>query len=69
METTVRNPELKALICEDETNPELGLRRHLHRTSPSSMNKRYPLGGTLEYDCDDPAAQKNWPGDFGFPPG
>ena len=33
------------------------------------MNKRYPLGGTLEYDCDDPAAQKNWPGDFGFPPG
>ena len=24
METTVRNLELKALICEDETNPELG---------------------------------------------
>jgi hypothetical protein len=67
METTVRNLELKALICEDETNPELGSDDIYTELTIDSMNKRYPLGGTLEYDCDDSAAQKNWPGDFGFP--
>jgi hypothetical protein len=67
METTVRNLELKALICEDETNPELGSDDIYTELTIDSMNKRYPLGGTLEYDCDDSAAQKTWPGDFGFP--
>ena len=67
METTVRNLELKALICEDETNPELGSDDIYTELTIDSMNKRYPLGGTLEYDCDNSAAQKNWPGDFGFP--
>jgi len=67
METTVRNLELRALICEDETNPELGSDDIHAELTIDSTTKRYPLGGSLEYDCDDSASQKNWPGDFGYP--
>jgi hypothetical protein len=67
METTVRNLELKALICEDETNPEFGSDDIYTQLTLDGVTTRYPLGGELEYDCDDSAAQKNWPGDFGYP--
>ena len=67
METSVRNLELRALICEDETNPELGSDEIHAELTIDSTTKRYPLGGALEYDCDDSASQKNWPGDFGYP--
>jgi len=67
METSVRNLELRALICEDETNPELGSDEIHTELTIDSTTKRYPLGGAFEYDCDDSASQKNWPGDFGYP--
>ncbi|TJW07284.1 MAG: hypothetical protein E5W82_24035 [Mesorhizobium sp.] len=65
METTVRNLELKALICEDETNPELGSDDIYTELTIDTQTTRFPAGGELEYDCDDSADHKDWPNHFG----
>lgn len=65
METSVRNLELKALICEDETNPELGSDDIYTVLSIDSRSLRFPASGEREFDCDDSADHKDWMAFFG----
>jgi hypothetical protein len=67
MQTTVRNLELKALICEDETNPELGSDDIFTLLTIDNQTRRFPPTGEREYDCDDSADHKDWGAFFGPP--
>jgi hypothetical protein len=67
MQTTVRNLELKALICEDETNPELGSDDIFTLLTLDNQTRRFPPAGEREYDCDDSADHKDWGAFFGPP--
>lgn len=67
MQTTVRNLEIKALICEDETNPEFGSDDIFTQLSIDSRTIRFPASGEVEFDCDDSADQKDWATRFGSP--
>ena len=69
METTCANLELKALICEDETNPELGSDDIYTELTIDSMTKRYPLGGAFEYDCEIPPRRRTGRAISASPPG
>lgn len=67
MQTTVRNLAIKALICEDETDPEFGSDDIFTLLSIDSRTLRFPPSGEREFDCDDSADQKDW-SSFGGPP-
>jgi hypothetical protein len=67
MDTSLRLLDVFNLICEDETNPELGSDDIYTSFTVDGVTTRAPSSGEVEFDCDEPRDEKSWAGAVGKP--
>ncbi len=60
MDTNIRSLDVFNLICEDETNPELGSDDIYTTFTVDGVTSRAPSSGEVEFDCDEPRDEKSW---------
>ncbi len=60
MDTSLRLLDIFNLICEDETNPELGSDDIFTTFTVDGIDTRAPNSGEIEFDCDEPRDEKSW---------
>ena len=68
LDTSIRQVEVQALICEDETNPEFGSDEIFTQVTIDATVTRFPAAGEVEFDCDNSREHRDWQAHFGYSP-